>query len=122
MLKHLKITILLVACAIMANGCKKQQHEVSLQADEPSLADTSNIPSRSADDIAPAPPADWDESVDIKPEPTQDNYSVKKGDTLWSIAKKVYGDGQRWKDIVKANPGLDPQKLYVGQKLNMPPK
>ncbi len=47
-------------------------------------------------------------------------YTVRKKDTLWSIAKRLLGDGQRWKEIVAANPGLDPQKLMPGQTIRLP--
>ena len=30
-------------------------------------------------------------------------YTVKKGDTLWAIAKKFYGNGSKWKTIYNAN-------------------
>jgi nucleoid-associated protein YgaU len=29
---------------------------------------------------------------------------VKKGDTLWAISKKYYGDGKKWRKILEANP------------------
>ena len=47
-------------------------------------------------------------------------YTIKDGDTLWSIAQRMYGDGQRWVDIVRANPGLEPKKLRVGQEITLP--
>lgn len=47
-------------------------------------------------------------------------YTVKKGDLVRSIAKSQLGDENRWKEIVAANPGLDPSKLAIGQKLKMP--
>lgn len=31
-------------------------------------------------------------------------YVVKHGDTLWEIAKEIYGDGVRWHEIFDANP------------------
>ena len=49
-------------------------------------------------------------------------YIVQKGDTLWKIAVSVYCDGQRYRDIEAANPGLVPNKMRVGQKLVLPPK
>ena len=52
--------------------------------------------------------------------PALRTYTVRKKDTLWSIAKRHLGDGQRWKDIVAANPGLDPQKLMPGQTIKLP--
>ena len=43
-------------------------------------------------------------------------YVVKKGDTLWGIAKKYLGDGARYKEIQELN-GLKNDLIYVGQKL-----
>lgn len=48
------------------------------------------------------------------------SYVVKKGDSLREIAAATLGDAARWKDIVAANPGLQPNKLAVGQKLRLP--
>jgi len=47
-------------------------------------------------------------------------YTIKKTDTLWSIAIRFLNDGQRWKDIVDENPGLDPRKLKPGQTIRLP--
>lgn len=30
-------------------------------------------------------------------------YTVVSGDSLWKIAKRIYGDGSKWKDIFNAN-------------------
>jgi nucleoid-associated protein YgaU len=47
-------------------------------------------------------------------------YVVHAGDTLKSIAARLLGDGDRWKEIASANPSLDPKKLSVGKMLHMP--
>lgn len=47
-------------------------------------------------------------------------HTVAKGETLAEISKKHFGTSKRWKDIVAANPGLSPENLKVGQKLNIP--
>ena len=49
-------------------------------------------------------------------------YEVKKGDTLWKIAKEHYGDGNLYPEIFKANQDVlsDPDKIQVGQKLRIP--
>lgn len=44
-------------------------------------------------------------------------YTVKKGDTLWSISKRMTGNGENYKTIAKKNNIKDPNKIYVGQKL-----
>jgi len=46
-------------------------------------------------------------------------YTVKKGDTLWDIAKKYLGSGARYTEIVKLN-GLKTSVINVGQKLKIP--
>jgi nucleoid-associated protein YgaU len=48
------------------------------------------------------------------------SYTVKKGDTLYRLAKDHYGDGKQWQRIVSANPGLTPQSLRIGQTLIIP--
>ncbi len=42
---------------------------------------------------------------------------MKKGDTLWKIAKEHYGDGNLYPEIFKANQDVlsDPDKIQVGQ-------
>lgn len=48
------------------------------------------------------------------------NYTVRKGDTLYRIAKAKYGDGKQWQRIAAANPGVSATSLHVGQTLVMP--
>ncbi len=50
------------------------------------------------------------------------SYTVKKGDTLGSIASSQLGSAKRWKEIQDANPGLKPTDLRVGQAIKLPPK
>lgn len=45
-------------------------------------------------------------------------YTVKKGDTLWDIANKYLGNGQRWKELVGYSG--DPTKMPIGTKLTVP--
>jgi nucleoid-associated protein YgaU len=51
-------------------------------------------------------------------------YTVKKGDTLWAIAKAHYGEGSKFKAIFEANRPMlkDPDKIYPGQTLRIPPE
>ncbi len=47
-------------------------------------------------------------------------HVVASGETLSDISKKHFGTTTKWRDIVKANPGVDPETLKVGQKLTIP--
>lgn len=62
-------------------------------------------------------------------------YTVKKGDCLWNIAKKYYGNGADWKKIYNANKSIiestankyrkgssNGHYIYPGCKLTIPPK
>ena len=46
-------------------------------------------------------------------------YTVKKGDTLWAIAKKLLGDGAKCWNLAKLNGISNPNKLSVGQVLKI---
>jgi 5'-nucleotidase/UDP-sugar diphosphatase len=48
------------------------------------------------------------------------SYVIKKGDTLYKLAKEHYGDGKQWQRIASANPGVTPQSLKIGQTLIIP--
>lgn len=49
-------------------------------------------------------------------------YTVSKGDSLWSIAKQQLGSGYRWTEIYEANKDQikNPNLLHVGQQLTIP--
>jgi len=65
-------------------------------------------------------PAKVRESPRPGPEPAK--YTVREGDTLTAIAREHYGDGNLWPKIAAANPGINPDRLLVGQVLIIPPK
>jgi 5'-nucleotidase len=48
------------------------------------------------------------------------SYTVKKGDTLFTIAKTAYGNGNLWQRIAQANPGLSPTTLKAGKTIVIP--
>lgn len=51
-------------------------------------------------------------------------HTVEKGDTLSAIAQKLYGDAQLYRVIFEANTPMlkDPNKIYPGQVLRIPPR
>lgn len=59
---------------------------------------------------------------DASTAPQAKTYTVKKGDTLWAIAKKYYGAGAQYSKIYEANTDKisNPNLIYVGQVLTIP--
>ncbi|MDD2691025.1 MAG: peptidoglycan-binding protein LysM [Simplicispira sp.] len=56
------------------------------------------------------------------PEPQAQFHDVVRGDTLSAIAKKFYGDANKYPVIFEANKPMltHPDKIYPGQKLRIP--
>lgn len=59
----------------------------------------------------------------VKKEPEAKYYTVVKGDSLSKIAKAQYGDAKKYPVIFEANKPMltDPDKIYPGQVLRVPP-
>jgi len=68
--------------------------------------------------IAPAGQTQMEEQR--KEETKEGVYTVKKGQSLWTIAEEVYGSGFNWTDIAKANSVKNPNLIEEGQELKLP--
>ncbi|MDE6590150.1 MAG: LysM peptidoglycan-binding domain-containing protein [Oscillospiraceae bacterium] len=53
---------------------------------------------------------------------TAGSYTVVKGDSLWAICKKFYGDGSLAYKLATANNIKNPNLIYPGQVLTLPDK
>ncbi|WP_051428290.1 peptidoglycan-binding protein [Bacillus sp. J33] len=51
----------------------------------------------------------------ITPKPSPGTYIIQQGDTFWGLANN--NDGITVNDLIVANPGVDPNKLMIGQKV-----
>ena len=78
-------------------------------------------PTTSQTNISPIMPKD-----PPKPAKTSTNSGIKaqhtvvRGDTLWDLAKKYYGNYYQWQKIQKANGNLNPYALPLGRKIIIP--
>ena len=97
--------------------CAGNQHGIGsvdcqLQVDAPAVA--------AAPTAAQPTPA---ESAPAAPEAESTFYTVQSGDTLGKIAQEHYGAANKYTVIFEANRPMleDPNKIYPGQKLRIPP-
>jgi nucleoid-associated protein YgaU len=116
----------MVISLLLAAGCQ-QQAKPTTSADSATL----NVAPMSApvaynspapvQTMAPDPAlASPSPSANAGSAASANNYTVKKGDTLWKIASVHYGDGKKWHEIADANPGLSPSALRVGMTISLP--
>lgn len=84
------------------------------------------------DTDAPPPPAPEAEAEVIEvapvaveeptppPPPAPRTYTVVAGDTLWAIAERFYGDGNRYPEIAAASGISNPDLINIGQVVTIP--
>jgi len=112
------LTTLLLAGTICVVGCqKKPKEDLSKTPPPPPPNDpmpmTAPPPAPIVTEAPPPPPA---------PIPSSNGkcYVVKKGDTLSKIAREQLGGINHLRALIDANPGIDPNKIKVGQVINLP--
>lgn len=113
-MKRLLLMVVLMMSAAMAMGCQNNKSQEVQPVPAPAYEDQAFEPVT----VQPAPAMEPAPAPDTAPNAGQ--YTVQKGDTLWSIAERFYGNGQRYVDIIDANPGIEPKKLREGQTIYLP--
>lgn len=48
-----------------------------------------------------------------------DTYTVVKGDNLWEISVRAYGDGYKWVEVARNNKLKNPDIIYVDQEIKL---
>jgi nucleoid-associated protein YgaU len=72
-----------------------------------------------ADDVVPVSSSS---SAPLAGSPVMTKYVVKEGDTLAGISEEWFGRLGQWSLIVAVNPGMQAERLSIGQVLLLPPK
>jgi LysM repeat protein len=117
--------------ALLMQGCRREEPkpepllsdlEPTNAAVMPAFVEPTNVAVDTMQPATSAPP-----TAPVLPEPTvtpvlppaqTTEYSVLKGDTLSGIASKF---GVTVKALQEANPGIEPTRLQIGQKIQVPP-
>ena len=87
---------------------------------EPQAAPESAPESGTADGpVVEATEEAFEEAPEPAPEPAR-TYTVISGDTLWAIAERFYGDGNKYQVIADASGVPNPDLIYPGQVLTIP--
>ena len=96
----------MVLCAGNQHGIDQVDCQLQVDAPEPAAATEPGA-------AAPAPQAAVESAF----------YTVQSGDTLGKIAQEHYGSAGKYTVIFEANQPMlsDPDKIYPGQKLRIPP-
>lgn len=135
----LRISLVLAVSLVLASGCKPKDTGPSATAPRTTetYGERTASSGQSLDDLdrGGAPSTYGDTTADAAPTYSSATSSdevltpggsrthvVQKGDTLYSIARRYYGDGKRWREILDANSNRvkNPQSLKVGTKLIIP--
>jgi LysM repeat protein len=120
-----------VLMVLLVQGCRKsdagQSPDQTGAAPGPEVASNTPETSTAAGNPGTLPPPPVEPSntppppppppPPIAPEATTSDYTVVKGDTFAIIAKNNHVSV---KAIEQANPGVDPKRLKIGQKLHVP--
>ena len=81
--------------------------------------DSKNFPTTKQYKITPGDPKPQS-SGSGNPVGIKATHTVVRGDTLWDLAARYYGDPWKWKKIQAANGGINPYYIQIGQKLLIP--
>ena len=103
---------------LLMQGCKREQPQPPVDTGLPVMTET-NLPPVDTNAVPPvavetnisAPPV-----VEVPP-PAAQEYVIQKGDSFYTIGKKLHVS---MKAIQDANPNVNPSKLQVGQKIQIP--
>jgi hypothetical protein len=110
--RHLEKALFVLAIAIMMAGCAtfSAQLEKVTEAGKALLKENQEGPS------TPQDTGDSEQNLFYV-------HTVRwSGESLSIISKWYTGSIDRWSEIAKANPGIDPNRIYAGMKIRIPKK
>lgn len=101
-----------MVCAVEPEGTDESAAEEDISVILPGEEETGDYAMQTEPE---GDPDDW-----LKLTAEAGEHVVKKGESLWKIAQRVYGNGSRWKDISVLNGLDDPGRIFPSQCLALP--
>lgn len=111
-----------------ANSIEVGQELVIPEIDDIASANVSTSPTLTPTSV-PNPTGEVEEPVVVSPTPRSPStesaisgatYTVVRGDSLWDIAVRAYGDGYRWVELAEANNLTNPNIIHAGNVFSIP--
>ena len=119
------VNVVVLLGLLLMPGCKREQPQPEIQP-EPTYSDTNTVPGVTDTNVAPGV-TDTNVTTPAYAEPvtpppivtpaSASEYTIQKGDTFSTIAPKFHVTP---KALQNANPTVDPAKLQIGKKINIP--
>lgn len=117
------VTILLflvvIACILMFVICpgEDKQAEKATSSEEVTLLKNDLIETHKQNEQLKTKNKELSEKLTEATAKREKTYVVQEGETLFSIARKIMGNGYKYTDIARDNNIEEPYKVIIGQKL-----
>jgi nucleoid-associated protein YgaU len=88
---------------------------------QPALPEASVRPVQPVPSVQPLHPAQPERTASAPIIPSPRSISVQPGDSLWRLARQNLGRGERWHELLAANPRIvDPNNIRAGTQIALP--
>ena len=106
----------LVAGCLLLQGCGMFGKKTDQPVTQLPGGDQPPVEVQPVEPAAPVTPVET-AAVELPSVQSATSYTIQKGDTISAVAYKY---NLRWQDVVAVNPGISPNRLRVGQVIQLP--
>jgi LysM domain. len=120
------IAVIFAIIYIIMNSIIKTAKETARNDTEPTVSETATATPDSTPDIfTPSPEEITPEPDTPTPSPAESEikiHTVSQGETMSKISTIYYGSSEYWQKLCEYNNITNPNSIYVGQQIKIPPK